>query len=90
MNIRLDPRLAAALKEESNRSGESQQEIVRTAIEKLLSERSLRSDRQRAVDAGVVIAGTAYRRVAGTLSIPPGVSVEAALDAVRHRGGGAR
>jgi hypothetical protein len=85
MNIRLDPRLAAALKEEANRSGESQQEIVRSAIEKLLSERSVRSDRQRAVDAGIVIAGAAYRRVSGTVAVPPGVSIEDALDVVRHR-----
>lgn len=84
MNIRLDPRLAAALKEESHRTGTSQQELVRTAIERLLSERALRSDRQQAIDSGVVISGSPYRRINGTVGMPAGFSVEQALARLRN------
>jgi hypothetical protein len=84
MNIRLDPRMAAALKEESHRTGESQQEIVRTAIERLLSERTLRSDRQRAIDAGLVQMGVPYKRIAGTVNMPDDFSAEDALHVVRY------
>lgn len=83
MNIRLDPRLAAALKEESHRTGSSQQKIVRTAIESLLSERALRSDRQRAIDGGAVTAGAPYRRVSGMVAMPADFSIEDALARVR-------
>ena len=83
MNIRLDTRLAAALKEESERTGVSQQVLVRTAIERLLSERALRADRQRAIDAGLVTVGTPYRRISGTVGIPADFSIENALTRAR-------
>ena len=83
MNLRLDARLATALQKESTRTGVSQQVIVRTAIEQFLTERALRSDRQRAIDAGLVTVGSSYRRITGTVGVPADSSIENALARVR-------
>ncbi len=84
MNLRLDPRLASALREESQRTGVSQQELVRTALERVLAEQALRSDRQRAIEAGLVTAGEPYRRVPGRISLTGELSPEEALWLVRR------
>ena len=74
MNLRLTPEAASALQAEAERTGRSQQEIVREAISRHLhlTEDDVRTtDRERARSAGIVRpARVGYRKVKPRLRLP--------------------
>jgi hypothetical protein len=78
--LRLDERLAAALREASARSGRSQQDIVREAIAKELGLAPEMSAMGRAIRAGVVEAPEPFRDVQPRLRLPKGTSSLEVLD----------
>jgi predicted DNA-binding protein len=84
MNLRLSPETASALQAEAERTGRSQQEIVREAVTRhlhLAEDDSSASDRERARAAQVVRpARVAYRRVTPRLRLPKGTSSLDLLD----------
>ena len=53
-NLRLDERAASALRDASARTGRSQQELLREAIDRYLGLAATESSRDRAVASGVV------------------------------------
>ncbi|MEU4606762.1 ribbon-helix-helix protein, CopG family [Kribbella sp. NPDC023972] len=84
MNLRLSPETASALQAEADRTGRSQQEIVREAVARhlhLAEDDSSASDRERARAAQVVRpARVTYRRVTPRLRLPKGTDSLGLLD----------
>ncbi|HZX05632.1 ribbon-helix-helix domain-containing protein [Kribbella sp.] len=87
MNLRLPEETAAALQAEAERTGQSQQEIVRDAIGQrlhLIVEESLEAqmtERQRAWDSRTVQpARVPYRKVRPRLRLPKGTTSLGLLD----------
>jgi ribbon-helix-helix CopG family protein len=84
MNLRLTPEVASALQAEAERTGRSQQEILREAVARhlhLVDDERGASDRDRARAAQVVRpARVAYRRVTPRLRLPKGTSSLDLLD----------
>lgn len=84
MNLRLSPETASALQAEAERTGRSQQEIVREAVTRhlhLAEDDSSANDRERARAAHVVRpARVAYRRVTPRLRLPKSTSSLDLLD----------
>lgn len=81
MNLRLPDETAAALQAEAERSGQSQQEIVRTALGlrlHLIVEESMEAgmtERRRAWSSGTVQpARVPYRKVRPRLRLPKGMT----------------
>jgi len=86
VNLRLRPEAEAALRAEAERSGRSQQEILREAVDRHLhalatgGQASL-ANRQPLIAAGTVLPPrTPYRRVTPTLTLPAGVTSLDLLD----------
>ena len=79
-NLRLSDELAGALREAAERTGRSQQDIVRAAIAKELGLASDTTSVQRAVQAGLVDAPTPFRDVEPVLTLPQGTSTADLLD----------
>ncbi|WP_241996522.1 ribbon-helix-helix protein, CopG family [Kribbella antiqua] len=84
MNLRLPPEIASALQAEADRTGRSQQEIVREAIGRhlhLTEDETQTSDRERARAARTVQpARVAYRKVTPRLRLPKGTTSLELLD----------
>lgn len=83
MNLRLRPEAAAALKAESERTGLSQQEILRRAVDEHLG-LVPRTARQRLPD-WVIPAAEPYRRVEPSLVLPDGMTVVEFIDREEDR-----
>jgi hypothetical protein len=71
-NLRLDPRAVAALREAARRSGRSQQELLREAVDRFLGLDREPRDRDRAVMVGLVKAPTPFDDVMPTITLPRG------------------
>ncbi len=73
-NLRLTPEAASALQAEAERTGKSQQEILREAVARhlhLVGDEPIESDRDRArADHVVTPARVPYRRVKPRLRLP--------------------
>ena len=84
MNLRLPPEVASALQEEAERTGRSQQEIVREAVGRhlhLIEDEVPTSDRDRARAAySVRPARVSYRKVTPRLRLPKGTTSLDLLD----------
>ena len=84
MNLRLTPEAASALQAEAERTGRSQQEIVREAIGRhlhLIEDEARTTDRERARAARAVRpARVGYRKVTPRLKLPKGTSSLDLLD----------
>ena len=84
MNLRLTPEVAAALQAEAERTGKSQQEIIREAVAQrlhLVGRDAPLSDREQARASGLVRpARVPYRRVTPRLRLPEGVTTLDLLD----------
>ncbi|MEV5960263.1 ribbon-helix-helix protein, CopG family [Kribbella sp. NPDC051952] len=83
-NLRLSPEVAAALQAEAERTGKSQQEIIRDAVARhlhLIGHEAPLSDREQARVAGLVRpARVPYRRAAPRLRLPEGMTSLELLD----------
>ena len=87
MNLRLSPETASALQAEAERTGQSQQEIVRDALGRrlhLIDHEAMEAqltDRERARAARTVQpARVAYRKVTPRLRLPKGTTSLELLD----------
>jgi hypothetical protein len=84
MNLRLSPEAEEAVRREANRTGRSQQEVIREAIGRhlgLVIGESARSELGALVSTGNVRPPRApSRRVVKRLTLPPGVTSADLLD----------
>lgn len=78
-NLRLSREAAAALRDAAERTGRSQQDLLREAVDRLLG---LTPDgtRRRAVTAGLVEAPTPFRDVTPDIELPEHVHTLDLLD----------
>ena len=82
-NLRLRPSAEAALREASVRTGRSQQDLIREAIDRFLDVERAASpdDLESLVAAGLVVAArTPYRRATVKLVLPDGMTSADLLD----------
>jgi len=79
-NLRLSSEAAAALRAAAERSGRSQQDLLREAVDRLLGLNPDRSARQRAVQAGIVEAPSLFKDVVPSIQLPPNVTTLDLLD----------
>lgn len=86
MNLRLSPDAEDAVRREAERTGRSQQEVIREAVRRhlgLSADHGARSDLDALVSTGVVRPPRVpYRKVTHRLSLPPGTTTADLLD--RH------
>lgn len=84
MNLRLSAEVASALQAEAERTGKSQQEIIRDAVARhlhLVGRETALSDREQARASGLVRpARVPYRKVTPQLRLPEGVDSIDLLD----------
>ena len=78
MNLRLRPEAATALKAESERTGRSQQEILRQAVDEHLGLAG--SPRPAVLPEWVIPPSRAYRPVTPVLTLPAGMTTTDLLD----------
>lgn len=83
MNLRLRPEAAAALKAESERTGRSQQEILRQAVDEHLGLATRRQ--QSRLPDWVIPASEPYRRVEPSLVLPEGMTLVEFIDRQEDR-----
>ena len=79
-NLRLSARTALALREASQRSGRSQQELLREAVERYLGLDKGATDRERAIAQGVVKEPTPFQDIRPTIALPTGLNSLDLLD----------
>lgn len=79
-NLRLNEKTAKALREAAKSRGQSQQQIIREALERFLGLNNEMTDRDRAIASGLVKEGTPYRRATPTLVLPAGMTSLDLLD----------
>lgn len=79
-NLRLTAESAAALRDEADRSGRSQQDLIREAVDRFLGLDSNAGACERAVAAGLVRPPSAFRDVTPTIELSDGRSVLDLLD----------
>ncbi len=79
-NLRLSARTAQALREASLRSGRSQQELLREAVDRYLGLEEGATDRDRAIALGVVNRPTPFQDVRPTIVLPAGLTSLDLLD----------
>ena len=82
-NLRLRPETEAALRTAAERTGRSQQELIREAVDQYLEIGSAprRSSVQQLIDAGLLIpARTPYRRAENPITLPDGMTTADLLD----------
>jgi predicted transcriptional regulator len=84
-NLRLRPDAETALRERAERTGESQQQLIRQAIDEFLGLGVVRTPQRRSIDeliaAGVVKPPKEpFRRVSAPLVLPEGVTSLDLLD----------
>jgi hypothetical protein len=84
MNLRLGPDAEEAVRREAQRTGRSQQDVIREAVSRHLGlpvGEGLRGDLSMLVSTGTVRPPRApYRRVVKRLSLPPGITSADLLD----------
>lgn len=84
MNLRLQPELEAALREKSARTGMSQQQLIREALERdlgLTPGKAVRSSLDELIAAGIVHPPREpFRRAPQLASLPEGVTTFDLLD----------
>lgn len=83
MNLRLSPSAEAALRREAERTGRSQQDVVREAVSRQLGLAPAHgaSELSALVATGTIRPPrTAHRRVAARLTLPPGTTSADLLD----------
>lgn len=79
-NLRLNDTAAAALRAESKRTGRSQQDLLREAVDRLLGLNADESARQRAVRAGIVEPPTLFDDVIPSIELPANLTTLDLLD----------
>lgn len=80
-NLRLLPETEKALRDESERTGRSQQDIIRRALDEHLGlVPSSTASIEELIAAGVVTAPRPLRPIAPRLTLPPGMTTEHLLD----------
>jgi len=82
-NLRLRPATEAALRDAAERTGRSQQDLIREAVDQYL-EHGLapkRSSLQQLIDAGLVVPSRIpYRRAENPITLPEGMTTADLLD----------
>jgi predicted transcriptional regulator len=79
-NLRLSPEAAAALRETANKTGRSQQELLREAVDQYLGLRRDTLTLERAIASGLVRPPTPFADTTPTARLPQGVSTTDLLD----------
>jgi len=79
-NLRLTGEAAEALRDAAKRSGRSQQDLLREAVDRFLGLNPDRSARQRAVQAGLVEAPSLFNDVVPSIQLPANVTTLVLLD----------
>ncbi len=79
-NLRLSPETARALQEAARRSGRSQQDLIRDAVEQYLGIAPTSGERERLIAAGAIKPGTPFEDVEPWVTLPAGVSSRDLLD----------
>lgn len=85
MNLRLSGEAAAALRAAAERSGRSQQDLLREAVDRLLGLHSNGTDRDRAIQAGIVEPPSAFRDVIASVELRDDRTTLDLLDRDRER-----
>lgn len=79
-NLRLSREAAAALREAAQRTGRSQQDLLREAVDRHLGLKPEQSARDRAVSEGLVEPPSPFRDVAPSIELPGNVTTLDLLD----------
>lgn len=79
-NLRLTDDAVTALRDAARRTGRSQQDLLREAVNRYLGIGAKDSPRDRAVTAGLVKAPSPFEDVAPTVVLPGGRSILDLLD----------
>ena len=79
-NLRLSARTAEALREASHRTGRSQQELLREAVDRYLGLDESTADRERAIALGIVKRPAPFQDIRPTIALPTGLSSLDLLD----------
>lgn len=79
-NLRLSEQAAAALRDEAERSGRSQQALLREAVDRYLGRQTSDDALDRAVATGLVKAPTPFRDITPKIRLAEGVSALDLLD----------
>lgn len=79
-NLRLNEKTAKALREAAASRGQSQQELIREALERFLGLENEMNDRDRAIASGLVKAGTPFVDFEPFLVLPAGMTILDLLD----------
>jgi len=79
-NLRLDERAASALRDASKRTGRSQQELLREAIDRYLGLGATESARDRAVGSGLVKSPSPFVDAEPSIKLAAGLSTLDLLD----------
>lgn len=86
MNLRLSGEAAAALRAAAERTGRSQQDLLREAVDRLLGLHSNGTDRDRAIQAGIVEPPpSAFRDVIASVELRDDRTTLDLLDRDRER-----
>jgi predicted DNA-binding protein len=79
-NLRLSSEAAAALKEASAKSGRSQQELIREAVDRYLGRTNKQGDLQAAVNSGLVNPPSSFQDFAPSIHLEGGRTTVDLLD----------
>jgi hypothetical protein len=79
-NLRLSSEAAAALREASAKSGRSQQELIREAVDRYLGRTGQSGAVQRAIESGLVNPPTRFLDVAPLIRLGDGLTTADLLD----------
>ena len=79
-NLRLSERAAAALRDASERSGRSQQDLLREALDRYLGLVADQQSRDRAIASGLVDPPTPFRDVSPSITLRRGRTTLDLLD----------
>jgi len=79
-NLRLSEQTAAALRDAARRSGRSQQDLLREAVERFLGLGNESATRDRAVSTGLVKAPSNFRDVVPNITLKRGLNTRDLLD----------
>lgn len=79
-NLRLNETTARALREAAASRGQSQQALIREALERFLGIDSQMTDRERAIASGLVKEGTPFESFEPFIELPPGMTTLDLLD----------
>ena len=79
-NLRLDERAVSALRDASQRTGRSQQELLREAIDRYLGLAAAESSRDRAVASGLVKPSSPFLDAEPSIRLAEGLTTLDLLD----------